>query len=91
MFRHIVVLGMIWEWEVSFTPKKDPSIPIEYGAGGAPESFWVVPTCSLVVGVKVSEAMLPPSSGLNCVVKEMYSLHYCLHRQVLFLRRENLE
>jgi hypothetical protein len=32
--------------------------------------FWVV-ICSILVGNQHSEAMLYPSSGLNCRVKEM--------------------
>jgi len=31
----------------------------------------------------VSEAVLPLSSGLKCVVKDMYPLHCCLPRDVL--------
>jgi hypothetical protein len=31
----------------------------------------------------VSEAMLPPSSGLTCTVKEIHTLNYCLPIEVL--------
>jgi hypothetical protein len=44
----------------------------------------------------VSEAVLPPSSGLKLVIREMYPLHCRLPRLVpeprpLFLRRDNLK
>jgi len=38
----------------------------------------------------ISEAVLPPSSGLKFMVMEMYPLHCCLPREVLNLQFEVL-
>jgi len=44
--------------------------------------FWDVALCSMVDENNL-EVMLPASSGMKCVVKEMYLTYCCLSTEVL--------
>jgi hypothetical protein len=48
--------------------------------------------CSVVwwFETDILEAMLSPSSELQCIIKEMYPSHWCLLREVLDVRSEVL-